>query len=305
VKQRVTSNRRPKFCWAGNDAITAIQEAFEGRELNTALGIYQGLTHLASGQHDGEHNGFEASRGEIYQACGVSGRTFDEYSKRFKMMQLLAVEEGGGSHKNTWILSCPPATTAGGQLLRGGSDCGETPRSGDGGSLHTVKKNQEPSVVGDQRSPTTSGPAIKETATRFCRFLTEAGGGDPDEKRYSAKQLTDATFLLERRDRELLKSVVEWAHTRTYWAPKVVSSTTLRRWWDQLFADYRAARRQGAGTGLQADRSDVPEIPGVHPGVVASAVFMLKGAGEPVTEERIRERLRRSGQLPDDLKEAA
>lgn len=155
----------------------------------------------------------------------------------------------------------------------------------------------EPSVVGDQRSPTTSGPAIEETPTRFCRFLTEAGGGDPDEKRYSAKQLADATFLLERRDRELLKSVVEWAHTRTYWAPKVVTSTMLRRWWDQLFADYRAARRQGNGNGVQADRSDVPEIPGVHPGVVASTVFMLKGAGEPITEERVRERLRRSGHL--------
>lgn len=245
--QRVVSKRLPKFCWAGIDAIDAINAAYSGRELTTALGVYQGLTRMAASANDGEHNGFEAKRAEIYARCGVSGRTFDGYLKRFKKLGLIEVEASGGSRWNTWILTDPPSgppVAAAGATAAGAGDAGAT-AAGAIGSVE--EQNPLRGTEGAAKAAPSSPSGVKskadDAAQRLCRFLTTAAGENPDEKRYGSKQLANAAYLLEHKDRALVKAIVEWAHTRPYWAPKVIDSTRLRRWWDELLADYRAAQR--------------------------------------------------------------
>lgn len=134
-----------------------------------------------------------------------------------------------------------PGTSPGSSDVTNRANPDDQPGIDGGAYIENRQENHPPSEEGDQRSPSSSGSVDQEISKRLCRFLTEAGGGNPDEKRYGQKQLQDATYLLAHKDRVLLKAMVEWAHGRTYWAPKVLTPTTLRRWWDQLFADYRAA----------------------------------------------------------------
>jgi hypothetical protein len=248
-KTRVIDQRRPQFCWASNDAVDALQEALKGEELAKALGLYLALCRMASEKYDGEHRGFEGFKLDIARRSGISDRRLSPYVDKLVSLNVLQVELGGGSLPNTWILIDPPlrlipgATVAPGDSVAPGDTV--TPptqwhrHSGTGSSNNEQQKRSE----GDVK---TSPSSLEERALRLCKFLTEAAGGDPAQKRYSEKQRSDAAYLLKHQDPKTIKAVVEWAHTRTFWASKVVKPTSLRERWDELFADYRAARKAKA-----------------------------------------------------------
>jgi hypothetical protein len=110
---KVTDERRPPFSWASNDAIGLMVDALSGRELSGCLCVYQGLTYLASTRHDGDHAGFDATRIEIASICGLSTRRLGQYLDKLCDLDLLGVDDGGGSRPSTWQLVSPPP-----QLIR-------------------------------------------------------------------------------------------------------------------------------------------------------------------------------------------
>jgi hypothetical protein len=255
VSVEVVDERQAPFFWVLNDAMRILQTQLPKKaELKTAIAVLTGFSYLASLKRDGNHRGFVAFRKEIHEAIGVSARTLDTYVDHLQRLGLLRVEnqyDGKGQTANRWVLVSPQlplesATVAGGQPLRGGATvAGEQPATL--APLSDPHKEEPPAVVVSSNGSDPSGEQQEKPAElRFCRFLTTAAGEDPTSKRYSPKQLENARYLIGNKDHTILRDAVAWAHTQPYWSPKVVNPTTLRRWWDQLLAAYRAAQRGGA-----------------------------------------------------------
>jgi hypothetical protein len=186
--QRIRSGRSAGFCWASNDAIALIIRELSGQELNTTLGVYQGLTFLASLAHDGDHGGFEAPRKDICAACGVQSKTLDRYVRILKRLELLEVEVGGGSSANTWVLVDPPPPGDPPHSEPPGDADRDTPPAEDGGPL---KKGSEEGEEAPRSSPTED--ALKVVTRHRELMKPRRQAPDNDELRIVKAALKVAT----------------------------------------------------------------------------------------------------------------
>lgn len=216
MRQRIASKRKPSFCWAANDAITVMVDALKGRDLNGCLGVYQGLIYLASRSRDGEHEGFEATRGELAAVCGLSTRRLGVYIDKLVTLKLLQVEVGGGSRPNTWLLSDPPLTlappdeTSGGTKRQGVTDRpGEPPTKRQGATKR-------------QRKETKEGPPEVPHTEDFENWLahhSELTGHQPPRTGTKARAALEASYRARRAEgysEEDLRTATYGAHTDNY-----------------------------------------------------------------------------------------
>src|SRR5262245_31780006 len=107
----VKDRRRWPFCWQERLAIGVIQARWSGRQRATALAIYLAMSHQASVCHDGEHDGFQASRAQIAEAAGTKPATLDTYARDFVQLGLLDIERRttnrGHDIPSNWVLLSP------------------------------------------------------------------------------------------------------------------------------------------------------------------------------------------------------
>lgn len=90
-----------------------------------------------------------------------------------------------------------------------------------------------------------------EAANELCMWLTQLA----DEKVrpwYPAAHLLAAGDLLRDNDKRELKAVIEWAASRRWWAPKILTAPDVRRHWRKMRAEFKGSlreeeRRNGGG----------------------------------------------------------
>ena len=110
--------RRPPFCYQTIACTAAIRAALAGKELNTALGIYQSMTELANQHHtaDGRAQTFAATRRELAEFAGVGKSTLDRYVTIFEDLGVVEVErrmnDDGTNLPNVWALIDAPEGVA-------------------------------------------------------------------------------------------------------------------------------------------------------------------------------------------------
>jgi hypothetical protein len=317
----VRDKRKPAFCWAANDAIAVLVASLDGLELNSALGVYQGLTYLASQRRDGDHAGFEAPRSEILETCGVTSKKLTATLDRLVALKVLEVEVGGGNRANTYALTDPPAmllppvNLTPPVKLTGGVDSTPHPlsnRQGDPlsnpqGALyreeerkkeeeHTAAEAAGESVPNDDGTPPFAHRLAAEFAAQLgTRFRTVVTATDDDR--------SDIEAWVREHNLEVdqASQVLEWVHRHAFWASRVKNTAKLRQHYPSIRLQMHEATtepvglradrhsRESRASNLEWVRRHTPELAGEEfIAIAASAFGRLESTGQ-VSPENVRQ----------------
>jgi hypothetical protein len=87
-----------------------------------------------------------------------------------------------------------------------------------------------------------------EAAIKFCRFLEEEAGIEPRSS-YPPTQLEAARWLLDHATREDLRDAIAFAHTKPFYATKVLTAGKVKQHWKELLVAMRAERKGAQSRG--------------------------------------------------------
>lgn len=89
------------FCWISMAGLRLIGE-LEARDRKAAKLLYLALAEMASARRDGQHDGFEASGGEVLEASGMARETV--YAARDSLIKLGLLAVDGSGNRRVWRL---------------------------------------------------------------------------------------------------------------------------------------------------------------------------------------------------------
>lgn len=246
---KVRDDRLPPFSWGSNEAISRLIHAFGGQELNRALGVYQGLTFMASTRRDGRHDGFEATKTEIAGVCGLSTKRLGEYLGRIEEIGLLESEGGGGSRSTLWRLVTPDPSLLSDAPTDRTQRPIETQRPGqpDAASGRTKRRREEH----QERTVEQAVPSDLLPLIATLNRVVEGKGAKPLKRGAALKACRDFA------DRDLAREADRFAH---YWLDGAGENRTLRDvaggWRNWLRTSPRARTLRAVGNGSAASRAD-------------------------------------------------
>ncbi len=243
------------FSYITHTVMRAMQAYFTSSldgELKTGIALYMGISFLLSSEEQ-DHTGVgQWTRAEVTAACGVSPASITRYAEHLEKAGVLQVVEDqkGGQGAHLWRLVEPAqdstALAHGEEASTHGEQASTNGDEAIDGEKKTTKEEQQP--------PLGVPPEHIEKATAFCRWLSQQADEAPKD-RYPASQIEAALEIITSKPKDEIKAMVQWAHTRSYWATRVKTAGRLRQNWDDLRIEWRAVTKNGGGgNGSRPDR---------------------------------------------------